>query len=294
MFEWRSKIHNKKMIPVLKKFVYLPIALFILAPEFLVAHGPLDEQIAQVTEEIARNPHDANLYLKRGELHRFHEDYPAAQKDYDHALRLDPALAVVNLCRGQMMLEAGWYEQALPHLNEFISQHPRHPEGLVARARVLAKLGKNLAAAADFTEAILQQAAPAPEHYIERAQALSAAGSESRDMEIALRGLDEGIQKIGPIVTLQLCAIELEVALRRYDAALQRLDQIMATSARKEKWLMRRGEILQLAGRREEARAAYQQALQEMAALPLHRRQTKAVQDLEIRLLTALDHLKTK
>ena len=282
------------MVPVLKKFVYLPIALFILAPEFLVAHGPLDEQIAEVTKDIARNPNDASLYLKRGELHRFHEDYPAAQKDYDHALRHDPALAVVNLCRGQMMLEAGWYEQALPYLNEFISKNPKHPEGLVARARVLAMLQKNLPAAADFTEAILHSATPAPEYYIERAQALSAAGSESRDVEIALRGLDEGIQKIGPIVTLQLCAIELEVDLKRYDAALNRLDQIMATSARKEKWLVRRGEILQQAGRYEEARAAYQQALQEMAALPPHRRQTKAILDLETRLLTALDHLKTK
>jgi tetratricopeptide (TPR) repeat protein len=277
---------------VLKQTVYLLVALFVLAPKFLAAHGPLDEQIAQVREEIARNPNDASLYLKRGQLHRFHEDYSAAQKDYDQAARLDPALAAVNLCRGQMMLEAGWYEQALSHLNEFLSQNPRHTDGLVTRARVLAKLGKNLAAAADFTEAILHSAQPAPEYYIERAQAFCNAGAEH--VETALRGLDEGVQKIGPIVTMQLYAIELEISLKRYDAALNRLEQIMSASHRKEKWLMRRGEILQLAGRYEEAQAVYQQALKEIETLPPHRRQTKAIQDLQTRLQIALDLLKTR
>ena len=42
----------------------------------------------------------------------------------------------------------------------------------------------------------------------------------------AIAGLDEGIQKLGPLVTLTLAAIDLEVARANYDAALQRLQPL--------------------------------------------------------------------
>ena len=50
----------------------------------------------------------------------------------------------------------------------------------------------------------------------------------------ALRGLDEGINQLGPVVTLQLLAIDLELRRKSYDAALTRLDLIAAESERKE------------------------------------------------------------
>jgi len=85
---------------------------------------------------------------------------------------------------------------------------------------------------------------------------------------------------LGYPLTLSLCAIEVELALQRFDAALRRVDDILSRSQRKETWLARRGEILEQANRATEARAAFMAALAAIDALPEHRRTTKAVIDL--------------
>src|SRR5881409_353563 len=54
-------------------FVYAPVALaiplFLALPNRLHAHGDLHLQITQVTEQLAKDPKNAELYLRRGELH---------------------------------------------------------------------------------------------------------------------------------------------------------------------------------------------------------------------------------
>jgi predicted negative regulator of RcsB-dependent stress response len=107
------------------------------------------------------------------------------------------------------------------------------------------------------------------------------------DINAALSGLDEGIKKLGPLVTLQLMPIDLELRRHNYDGALNRLALIAAQSERKETWLVRRGEILKLAGKEEEARAAFNDALVAIESLPPERRQSKAVTALELRAHSA-------
>ncbi|NOT53338.1 MAG: hypothetical protein HOP18_01915, partial [Deltaproteobacteria bacterium] len=103
---------------------------------------------------------------------------------------------------------------------------------LLIRARTLVKLQQFAAAAVDFTHMIARLSDPTPDPYLERAQALISAGPDHFDE--ALRGLDEGITRLGPLVTLQLQAIELECSLKRYDSALQRLAHVTARAQRKE------------------------------------------------------------
>ena len=264
------------------------LLLFLLAWLALAAqaaaHDGLHEQIEAVTAQIRREPKNASLYLKRGELYRLHRRWGLALRDYTRAEDLDPALALVDLARGRMWFEAGRARQSLPWLKRFLSKQPSHSEAFGLRARALAKLGRSAAAAQDFTRAIELSPDPQPDIYIERARALAATGQLSR----ALGGLDEGIGRLGPVVTLQLYAIELEVGRRHYDAALSRLDSISAQSPRQEVWLARRGDILRSAGRIAEARAAYSAALAALDSLPPWRRQTKAALELEAHLRTAL------
>ncbi|NIR50730.1 tetratricopeptide repeat protein [candidate division KSB1 bacterium] len=265
------------------------LILGLVASAAASPHGPLHEQIAKVTKEIGKDPLDASLYLKRGNLHRFHEDWQAAVSDYDSVEILDPGLDQVDLARGMTMLDAGWYDQAVPPLNRFLKKHSEHPTALVTRARVLAKLGENLKAAQDYTAAIKYATRRTPEYYLERAQVLAAAGSSHVDE--ALHGLEEGMQNLGPIVTLQLYAINLEAESQRYDDALARLDEIVAKSPRKEKWLMRRGKILTKAGRFDEARSAFTDALKEIESLSERRRNTKFILRLKNQLLAAIQQL---
>jgi predicted Zn-dependent protease len=264
-------------------------ALLAAMPLSILAHGDLHIQIQEVTRQIEKEPRNPDLYLKRGELHRAHQEWDAAQADYDHAFALNPKLTVVNLARGRMFLEANWPISAKVALDRFLAVYTNHVEGLVARARTLVKLDQRLAAARDYTAAINHSAEPRPELYLERAQALTSEGGGHLDE--ALQGLDEGIKKLGPLVTLQLYAIDVEIKQKRFDGALSRLDRIAAQSPRKETWLARRGEILQQAGRKEEAREAFQAALAAMDKLPPARRNVPAMAELEKRLQQALDAL---
>lgn len=258
-----------------------------LTPNRSRAHGDLHEQIEQVTKQIAKDPQNAELYLKRGELHRAHQEWDDAQADYDRALALDPGLFVIDYTRGRMFLEAGWPRSAKVSLDRFLRRQTNHVEALTARARASMKLEQHLDAARDYTAAIRHAATGRPELYIERAQALAAEGAAH--FEEALGGLDEGMQKMGTLVTLQLYAIDVELKRKHFDAALERLEKIAAQSPRKETWLARRGEILQQAGRGEEARKAFERALQAIGALPPARRNVPAMAELEKRIKTALE-----
>jgi len=252
---------------------------------FALAHEGLHEQIVAITAKIKRDPKNASLYLQRGELHRLHRDWTRAAADYDRAARLRPDLKIVDLARGKMLFESGRFQRARLVLDRFLSQQPDHSEGLITRARVLARIGLRRDAIEDFSNALAKSAVPDPDLYIERAQIT--AGDEKR-IDEALNGLDEGIKRLGPLVTLQLPAIDLELRRRNYDAALVRLDAVTSQSERKETWLVRRGEILKLAGRQEEARAAFNAALVAIESLPPERRQTRAVTTLQLRARSAL------
>jgi len=194
----------------------------------------LHEQIAAITAKIKRDPKNASLYLQRGELHRLHRDWSRAAADYDRTALLQPGLTIVDLARGKMLFESGRFQRAKLTLDRFLTRQPNHFEGLMTRARVLAKIGSTAAAVEDFTQAISQSPAPEPELYLERAQLIAGHG---KNIDEALSGLDEGIKRLGPVVTLQLPAIELELGRQNYEGALSRLELIAAQSERKEAWL---------------------------------------------------------
>ena len=262
------------------------LAAGLLGPPSTAAHEGLHEQIAEVTARIKREPKNAALYLKRGELHRLHRNWDRALSDYRRAEMLDPTLDAVQFGLGRMYFEAGKPQKAKSRLDRYLSRHPNQVEALVTRARILMKLRLRYAAANDYSAAIAQSPVPKPEYYIERSQALMSEGPAGRGE--ALAGLDEGIKKLGPIVTLELFAIDLEVASRHYDAALARLERVAAQSQRKDAWLVRRGEILRQAGRVAEAREAFSQALEAIQSLPSFHRNNKATVELENRVRAAL------
>lgn len=252
----------------------------LVLPSDANAHEGLHEQIVAITAKIRLDPKNASLYLKRGELYRLHRDWSRAAADYDRANHLEPQLHIVDLARGKMLFESRRLRQAKFVLDRFLREEPNHFDGLLTRARVLARLGARAEATAEFTKAIQLAPIPEPELYLERARVSAA---NERHFREALSGLDEGIKRLGPLVTLELAAIDLELGRKDYDAALTRLDLITAQAPRKELWLVRRGEILIDAGRIEEARAAFDAALLAIESLPAERRQNRAAIALELR-----------
>jgi tetratricopeptide (TPR) repeat protein len=244
-----------------------------------IAHGDLHEQIAAVTGRLQQQP-TAELFLKRGELHRAHAEHEAALADFDRAEQLKPALDAARLCRGLCLLQAGKPAEAREALNEFLIRRPEHAEGHAARARAQVRLKQFMEAAADFDRAIALTDEPKPDYFVERARALV----EASDFDRAIRGLDAGLKQLGALPTFESLAMEIELKVQRYDAALARVDRLIARSARKETWLERRGEILAQAGRPEEARHAFADALATLERLPDRIRNNAATKELAARL----------
>ncbi len=265
--------------------------VFLLAVGSVAAHPGIDEQIAHVTSLIEKDPENATLFLRRGELYRIHRGWARAEADYASARKLDPDLAPVDLCMGKLKLDADRPVEAKQALERYLARRPDDSDALAFHGRALARMGQYVAAAASFTRAVasVRSDRPRPEFYLERAQALDAAGIAHLDE--ALRGLDEGLARLGNPVVLQNYAIELELKGRRYDGALARLEILASQSQRKESWLVRKGEILEAAKRFDEARAAYEQSLLAIDALPSSRRQNRAVERLIEQARDALDRL---
>jgi tetratricopeptide (TPR) repeat protein len=236
------------------------------------AHDGLAERIAALSAQIAQSPSSPSLLVKRAELYRENRQWTETLIDLDRAERIDPTIAIVDLVRAHVHLERKNWQAAADAATRFISRQPDHADARVVRARAYAQLGRRQAAAADFTSALAVR--PQPDLYIERAKVLEGPGRGP--LEQALRSLDEGLARLGPIVTLELEAIDLELRLVRYDAALARLDGITARAPRKDTWLARRGAILERADRPEEARAAYRAALDSLTSQSERIQQTRA------------------
>ena len=259
----------------------------LLAPSLVYAHGDVHPQLLEVSQQIEKDPGNAKLYLRRAELYRVHQDWDAAQSDFAHAQILDPKLDQVDFLRGRLYFEANWPLSAKVALDRFLVRQTNHAEALVIRARVLAQLNHPLQGVRDFSQAIEFSKEPRPELYVERAQLLASGGGPF--VAEALQGLDEGIKKLNSSVTLQLCAIEIEAKAGNYARALTRLDSAMAGSPRKENWLVRKGEILEQAGRTTEARDAFKSSLDAIESLPEDRKTSPAVVELRNRINEHLD-----
>lgn len=247
------------------------------------AHGDLHGQIQRVTREIAAAP-SARLHLQRGELYHDHEDYAAALADFAEATRLEPTLVAVEFARGRTCFKAGRLPEAHAALDRYLAAKPAHADAYLLRARIRSGLRRHAEAVSDFDRHLALNPQAAPEGFIERADACAAMG----DRAAALAGLDDGLRRLGNLVTLQDAAIAQEIALGRIDAALARVDRMLADLPRKESWLARRGEILAASGRDDDARQAFTAALMTLERLPAPLRETAAMRDLQARLRSKL------
>lgn len=263
------------------------LGIWLMNPALAFAHADIIVRITALDQQLQKTPEAAGLYLKRGELHRLHRDRPAALADYDCAAWLEPGNPVVLFYRGRLWLEAGYAAKARPLLDRFIAVRPDHANALLVRSRTLAGLGEWLAAADDLSRAITLLDPPTPEIYLERARALVAAGPEHTDL--ALHGLDDGVTRLGPLVTLIQYAIEVERASGRHRQALRRFNILPDQISRQPAWSAVRGDILHDMGDIQQSQATYRAGLATIKAYPSARRNARATVELESRLRALID-----
>ena len=270
------------MPETLRLFSAVTSLMLLVCLEPMFAHDEPYHRINEITVKIESNPKNPDLYIERGELYRLTSQLDLALLDFDELALLDPQHEAVNFHCGRLLFESGKNQAARIALDHFLSVHPEHLQGLMVRARVLRKLKQPLLAVQDYSQALSLVSYPTPSLIIEQAQALVEVGEPYVDL--AIQSLDEAILKHGPLILLESCAIDLEIGHHHYDAALARIDRLLQGTPRKERWLLRRGEILEKAGRLEEASATYEEALKALASLPNRLQQIPASQALASRI----------
>lgn len=230
-----------------------------------VAHGPLHERIQQLTAALEQSPRDAALLEERGELFRLHGLYSEARLDWAQVAVLRPDDVTNYLRLGLVALGLGETNDAIGRLERFVAARPSSVTGHLTLAEALVAAGRPADAVAHWTAAIGLTEDARPEWFLDRARAARSGGLA---VEVVLAGLDEGIDRHGPLPALQLLAVELETGRGNTDAALRRLSAIADRAERKERWLLRRGDVLLAAGRTNEARLEFLAARQALDRLP--------------------------
>lgn len=244
----------------------------------LLAHGPDHVFILSLTEELTRQPGNADLLLQRGERYRSHGDLASARTDLEAALASNPSLQPARLRLALVARDQDRLDEALTLLDTTLAAESTNLLARATRADVRVRAGRPAEAIPDFDRVLADSSHPRPELFIARARAVLSADTNA--FSRALDGINEGIAQLGPVPSLQMLALDIEERSGNIDGALRRLDTLMAGMERKERWLMRRGDILRNAQRATEAKEAYRRALKALDALPERLRRTIASEEL--------------
>ena len=249
-------------------------------------HGNLHKEIADITELLAASPDDASLYYKRGRLHLEHNDWAPALEDLGRARHLDPELLEVDYHLARAHFGAGRRANADRVLQAYLERLKVESakrnvggaqlRGYLLHGRVLKSLGQSQKAATAYERSVAMAAEPQPAQFLEWSEALT----EVNPVE-ALAVLEKGIEKLGSLVTLELAALELEVAQDAPAAAIARLDRLVESTPQPAAHLHRRGQLFRDAGCPEEAGASFRSALEALDEVPAQRRKTRALMKLE-------------
>jgi tetratricopeptide (TPR) repeat protein len=190
----------------------------------------------------------------------------------------------VDVVAGATLLDAGWARMAKLRFEAVLARRPDRDDARIGRARAWMRLAHPEEASVDYAAALDRMAEPRPAYALEQRDALLALGRR----EEALDALDRAMARIGMVPTLQLAAADVALDLGRTDDALRRLDALLAQSPNHPLWMSRRGQILERAGRSEEARAAYAHALDHLHSRSA-RVQSRRLAALEGELRAALE-----
>lgn len=251
-------------------------------------HGDDAQLIEALTVALTRAP-DPDLYIRRGELLRHHQEWTKAEADFVAAARLAPELTTLDYFRARNWLEAAEPQRAQSLIERYVAASPEEPEGWFLRGDVHAALGEPGPGAAHYAEGLARARSPRPEHFLRRARFLASSSTFTAAEVIA--ALDEGIARLGPVISLVEYALELELERKNYPGALERVSAALLRAPRREAWLVRQGDILVLSGRTSEAARSYRAALAAISELPERYRTSPPMEKLARETLATLNRL---
>lgn len=242
----------------------------------LLAHGGYHERIAELAAAVKAKPDDPRLHYELANLRGLHGELAEALKELDRVDALAPGQFLTDLARGEAFFAVHKFGKAKGALDREIRAHPEATRAWLLRARTEHELRDQAASVADYGEAFKRAKNPEPDMVQEVSNAFAENGRPVEASEV----LQAGIEKLGPIPSLVVRAIELDISTKNYDSALHRNDEAQAHAPRPEPWMARRAKILARAGRPDESKAAWKALADHLDALPDAERHSNAMTTL--------------
>ena len=244
--------------------------------EDVLAHPAIEQQIQEINRALAAAPADAGLTLRRAELFFQHAQYKDALDDLAAVERISPGTPDLAYRRAKIYREMKRFDEARALLEHYVADQPANASAQRLLSRIYRDLGQFDQAVESGRKAIQSSIRPSPDDFLELA-ALQRSGAGNA---AALQTIEQGISKLGSIVTLQLAALSIEEQTGLFDAALQRIDALKSAGVQEESRLVWRARVLAKSGRDQEARENCLQAKKALLAQAPQRRATAANQEL--------------
>ncbi len=233
------------------------MALAVLSAGHADGHPGLHHEIEAVTEKLALAPDSAALLTERGRLYRLDDTPAASLVDLERAEALSPDDKQIAFELGLTLASLGRDGEAEGQLTRYIDRRGDAPAAYAERAGIRARGGRIESAIDDFDVAI--RGTGNVDQYLARGRLQESLGR----YDDAAAGYYAGLDRTGGAVPIRLALIRVEVVRARYDAALALIDTVMPNARVKTRWLLRRANVLDAAGRADHARDQRRRALAE-------------------------------
>lgn len=252
-----------------------------------------EEELDRMDALILREPANSLYRFQRGELNAHDHKWQWATEDCDETERLAPGKFPVARLKAEILAGQNCFREAETVLDQLISDHPDNAQGYQARARVLLKLDQVKEALADYRSALARTPTPDGNLFQEVGSVLRENGQPEEALQVLNTALE--IHKGEPALVRQ--ALDLEVTMHAFDAAVVRVEAMQTTSPQPEIWMAKKADILTQSGRLDEARATWQALQKRLASMPNLQRGSAAMTALQREMkaaLTALDSAPVK
>jgi len=245
-------------------------------------------EIKKLNRSIQTNPGNAALYLERGEIYREDSEFRLALKDFYTAERLNPQLAAVEFARARVYKDINRHQLTEEHLQRFLELEPENLKALRLLATFYVERERYQAADAVYERIIKTFSEPALSFYFLRSQNRENYG----DVAGALALIEEAIRLVEWSPMLESKAVEYEVKLGDFRAALARLDGLIEREEqRRFRYYQKKAEVLLLAQDTVSAKENFELALSSLDQRHPRLTHLPGLKALRDQLLASIDAL---
>jgi len=236
--------------------VIVVLLAWLAIPSPAVAHPDTPRRLEEVARDLLQRPGAPDLLYRRGclLLDEEYANYPQALQDLTAVLGA-PGITDARLFRATAFLRLGDVTQAVSDLDAYVRASPDDVRGYERRFEARLAAGRKKDALADLEAALRVQ--PRADLYLRLAALQAEAGETSR----AFATYEDGIARLGRPLELVVALVDAATRAGAHAKALEWLAVLEAEGGRRERWVLRRGEVLEAAGRAAEAAAAYREVL---------------------------------